>query len=81
MASTVCPTPALLEELARVAGPEASRGRSFSRIWNGASMAAVAGGRSIDTTIAFTLAAGLPMSTRTGDLDPGLVSFLTPLNK
>ena len=35
------------------------------------------GGRSIDTTMAFTPTAGLPMSTRSGDLDPGLVSFLS----
>ena len=39
-------------------------------------MAAVRGGRSIDTTMGFTPTAGLPMATRAGDLDPGLVSFL-----
>lgn len=39
-------------------------------------MAAVLGGRSIDTTMAFTPAAGLVMGTRSGDVDPGLVSFL-----
>ena len=67
----------LIEELARVAGPDASRGRVIlAHLGNGASMAAVYGGRSIDTTMAFTPAAGLAMSTRTGDLDPGLVSFL-----
>lgn len=67
----------LLEELARVAGPDASRGRVIlAHLGNGASMAAVYEGRSLDTTMAFTPAAGLVMSTRTGDLDPGLVSFL-----
>ena len=67
----------LLEELARVAGPDASHGRVIlAHLGNGASMAAVYEGRSLDTTMAFTPAAGLVMSTRTGDLDPGLVSFL-----
>ena len=67
----------LLEELARVAGPDASNGRVIlAHLGNGASMAAVYEGRSLDTTMAFTPAAGLVMSTRTGDLDPGLVSFL-----
>lgn len=67
----------LLEELARIAGPDASRERVIlAHLGNGASMAAVYEGRSLDTTMAFTPAAGLVMSTRTGDLDPGLVSFL-----
>jgi len=39
-------------------------------------MAAVRDGSSIDTSMGFTPASGLPMSTRSGDLDPGLVSYL-----
>jgi acetate kinase len=35
-----------------------------------------AGGKSIDTSMGFTPTAGVPMSTRSGDLDPGLVSYL-----
>ena len=67
----------LIEELARTAGPEAARGRVIlAHLGNGASMAAVQAGTSIDTSMGFTPAAGLVMSTRTGDLDPGLVSFL-----
>ena len=67
----------LLEELARAAGPEAAHGRVIlAHLGNGASLAAVQGGASIDTSMGFTPAAGLVMSTRTGDLDPGLVSFL-----
>jgi acetate kinase len=67
----------LIEELARVAGPAAARGRLIlAHLGNGASLAAVLGGTSIDTSMGFTPAAGLVMSTRTGDLDPGLVSFL-----
>lgn len=67
----------LMEELARAAGPEAAHGRVIlAHLGNGASLAAVQGGTSIDTSMGFTPAAGLVMSTRTGDLDPGLVSFL-----
>jgi acetate kinase len=67
----------LMEELERTAGREAARGRVvLAHLGNGASLAAVKGGTSIDTSMGFTPAAGLVMSTRTGDLDPGLVSFL-----
>jgi acetate kinase len=67
----------LSEELARIAGPEAARGRVIiAHLGNGASMAAIKEGASIDTSMAFTPAAGLVMSTRTGDLDPGVMSFL-----
>jgi acetate kinase len=66
----------LMEELARVAGREAARGRVvLAHLGNGASLAAVCGGRSIDTSMGFTPAAGLPMSTRAGDLDPGLAAY------
>jgi acetate kinase len=64
-------------ELARLAGTEAAQGRVIlAHLGNGASLAAVSGGKSIDTSMAFTPAAGLVMSTRSGDLDPGLVSFM-----
>ena len=67
----------LMEELARVAGAEVAAGRVvLAHLGNGASLAAVKGGRSIDTTMGFTPASGLVMSTRSGDLDPGVVSFL-----
>lgn len=39
-------------------------------------MTAVKGGKSLDTTMGFTPTAGLPMSRRSGDLDPGIVSYL-----
>ena len=48
----------------------------LAHLGNGASLAAVRDGHSIDTTMGFTPAAGLPMSTRTGDLDPGVMSYL-----
>jgi acetate kinase len=67
----------LLGELARVAGVEAAKGRVIlCHLGNGASLAAVCGGKSIDTSMGFTPAAGVPMSTRSGDLDPGLVWYL-----
>lgn len=67
----------LVEELARVAGRDAAHGRLIlAHLGNGASLAAVREGTSIDTTMGFTPAAGLVMGTRTGDLDPGLMSFL-----
>ena len=67
----------LMEELARVAGAEAALGRVIlAHLGNGASLAAVRGGRSIDTSMGFTPAAGVPMGTRSGDLDPGLVWYL-----
>ncbi len=72
----------LMQELGRVAGAKAANGRVIlAHLGNGASMAAVHEGRSIDTTMAFTPAAGLVMSTRSGDVDPGLVSFLARREK
>ena len=68
----------LLEELGRAAGPAAARGRVIlAHLGNGASLAAVRDGASIDTSMGFTPAGGLVMGTRTGDLDPGVASFLT----
>ena len=67
----------LLGELARVAGPKAARGRVIlAHLGHGASLAAVRGGVSIDTSMGLTPSAGLVMGTRTGDLDPGVASFL-----
>ncbi len=67
----------LMEALAHAVGPEAAAGRVIlAHLGNGASMAAVHRGRSIDTTMALTPAAGLVMSTRSGDIDPGLPGFL-----
>jgi acetate kinase len=67
----------LLDELARVAGPEAARGRVIlAHLGNGASLAAVRDGQPVDTSMSFTPTAGVPMSTRSGDLDPGLAWYL-----
>jgi acetate kinase len=67
----------LMEELARLGDAAATKGRVIlAHLGNGASLAAVRGGRSIDTSMGFTPTAGLVMSSRSGDLDPGLVSYL-----
>lgn len=67
----------LMEELARVAGTEAAHGRVIlAHLGNGASMAAVHNGKSIDTSMGFTPAGGLTMGTRPGDLDPGVAWYL-----
>ena len=67
----------LIEELERVAGSPTACGRVIlAHLGNGASMAAVRDGQSVDTTMGFTPASGLPMSTRSGDLDPGLFAYL-----
>ena len=72
----------LMQELGRVAGTEAAKGRVIlAHLGSGASLAAVLDGQSIDTTMAFTPAAGLVMGTRSGDIDPGLVSFLSRSEK
>jgi len=67
----------LMKELARLAGPEAAQGRVIlAHLGSGASLAAVRGGKSQDTSMSFTPTAGVPMSTRSGDLDPGLHWYL-----
>jgi acetate kinase len=72
----------LMEELARLGDPAATHGRVIlAHLGNGASMAAVRNGKSIDTSMAFTPTAGLVMSTRTGDLDPGLAPYLAQTEK
>ena len=67
----------LLEELTRLGDPAAATGRVIlAHLGNGASLAAVRDGKSLDTSMGFTPTAGLVMSTRTGDLDPGVAPYL-----
>jgi acetate kinase len=67
----------LTEKLAGVAGTKAAMGRVvLAHLGNGASMAAVRDGKSIDTSMGFTPTGGLPMGTRTGDMDPGVAWYL-----
>lgn len=72
----------LLGELKRIAGDEAAIGKIvLAHLGSGASLAAVKDGKSIDTSMGFTPASGLPMSTRTGDLDPGVAWYLMQFEK
>ncbi len=67
----------LIEELARIAGTEAAQGRVIlAHLGSGASLAAVSGGKSIETSMGFTPAGGLTMGTRPGDLDPGVAWYM-----
>jgi acetate kinase len=62
--------------LAEVA-PEIARGRIVAaHLGNGASMCAIAAGRSVESTMGFTALDGLPMGTRPGQLDAGVVLYL-----
>jgi acetate kinase len=66
-----------MAELVRLGDPAATNGRVIlAHLGSGASLAAVRDGKSIDTSMGFTPTAGLVMSSRSGDLDPGLVSYL-----
>lgn len=66
----------LIQELRRQAGEEADRRVVIAHLGNGASMTAVRHGKSVDTTMGFTPAGGLVMSTRSGDVDPGVLVYL-----
>ena len=67
----------LMDELVRLTGAEAKRGRIIlAHLGNGASLAAVRAGKPVDTSMSFTPTSGVPMSTRSGDLDPGLFWYL-----
>jgi acetate kinase len=67
----------LMAELARVGGSEAAQGRVvLAHLGAGASLAAVRGGKCIDTSMSFTPTAGLVMATRCGDVDPGFLVYL-----
>ncbi|VWD22312.1 acetate kinase [Burkholderia lata] len=57
--------------------PPAARGRTVvAHLGNGASMCALVAGKSVASTMGFTAVDGLPMGTRCGNLDPGVVLFL-----
>jgi acetate kinase len=67
----------LMGQLAELGGAEAANGRVIlAHLGNGASLAAVRRGKSVDTSMSLTPTAGVPMSTRSGDLDPGLLWYL-----
>jgi len=72
----------LIKELHRLAGSDIANGKVIlAHLGSGASLAAVKNGKSIDTSMGFTPASGLPMGTRTGDLDPGVAWYLMQFEK
>lgn len=67
----------LLEEFGRIAGETAAKGRVvMAHLGNGVSLAALKNGKPIDTSMGLTPAGGVLMSTRSGDLDPGVLTYL-----
>jgi acetate kinase len=71
----------LMRQLPAHAGTAAQGRVILAHLGNGASLAAVRDGKCLDTTMGFTPLGGLVMSTRSGDLDPGVVSYLATLEK
>ena len=71
----------LLSELRRIAPREAEGRVILAHLGSGASLAALQGGKPMDTTMAFTPTAGLVMGTRPGDIDPGLLVYLMRVQK
>lgn len=66
----------LMETLVDIGDTAATQGKIIlAHLGSGASMAAILNGKSIDTSMGFTPTSGLPMSTRSGDIDPGLLSY------
>ncbi len=61
----------------REVAPSAAAGKVIvAHLGSGASMCALRGGRSVETTMGFTALDGLPMGTRPGQIDPGVVLYL-----
>jgi acetate kinase len=58
-------------------GPTIAKGRVIvAHLGSGASMCALANGRSVESTMGFTALDGLPMGTRPGQIDPGVILYL-----
>jgi len=67
----------IVEDVVRRHGPAALDERLIvAHLGNGASLAAIRGGRSVETTMGFSALGGMPMGTRSGDLDPGILLYL-----
>ena len=67
----------IVDQINRTEGKDAASAAIIvAHLGAGASMTAIANGGSIDTTMGFSTLSGLPMATRCGDIDPGLVLYL-----
>ena len=76
MAFTVCPT-TMSRSVCAKWPPMIVKGRVIvAHLGSGASMCALKAGQSVDSTMGFTALDGLPMGTRPGQIDPGVVLYL-----
>lgn len=66
----------VLGELRKDGVPVDNENIIIAHLGSGASLAAIKNGRPVDTTMGFTPTSGIVMSSRTGDIDPGLIGFL-----
>lgn len=67
----------ILEEFRRYAGEAAANGRVIiAHLGSGASLVALRNGKPVDMTMSFTPASGIIMSSRSGDVDPGIARYL-----
>lgn len=67
----------LLTELEKIAGKAIAQSKLIiAHLGSGASLTAIHKGKSVDTSMGFTPSSGLVMSSRTGDLDPGIAWYL-----
>lgn len=64
------------ESIVHQLGSELPERLIVAHLGNGASVTAVKGGRSVDTSMGMTPAGGVPMGTRSGDIDPGVLIYL-----
>jgi acetate kinase len=64
------------ESLVHHFGPKLPQRAIFAHLGNGSSLCALQNGRSIDTTMGLTPTGGIPMGTRSGDLDPGVILYI-----
>src|SRR5579864_3594763 len=64
------------ESIVRQLGTQLPSRTVIAHLGNGASLAAVKDGRSVDTSMGLTPTGGIPMATRSGDLDPGVLVYL-----
>jgi acetate kinase len=71
----------ILSEIRKLDGELAEGRVVMAHLGNGASMAAVRDGKSIDTSMGFTPLEGLVMGTRSGDVDPGVIFYLLDQDK
>jgi acetate kinase len=69
------------ESIVRQLGADLPSRTVIAHLGNGASLAAVKDGRSVDTSMGLTPTGGIPMATRSGDLDPGVLLYLLRVKK